>query len=244
METREVNGVGKIPVIYYSQPRVEWYNVQNLIERLEKKLSNHGDTNDYFDSPILYLEGQVESMTAKGDSGKVIVGKKGTKASYVSWDHSVDSTKLEVENLVKFIHTISQTPDISFEAVKGLGEFSGIALKMLFMDAHLKAAKKGGIFGEGIQRRINFLKAANARINVTLEKGRALSIKPKFDFFLPKDDAGEVDTLVQATQGGIMSRQTAVRLNPKVENPEAELELIEGEKPTEEEKLKEVLDEE
>ena len=60
-----VNIFKKIPVVYYSQPAPEWQDVENLIDRLEKKVSNHADTNDYFDSPIVLAKGDVKGFTKK-----------------------------------------------------------------------------------------------------------------------------------------------------------------------------------
>lgn len=50
--------------------------------------------------------------------------------------------KLEIDTLLRMIYTITQTPDISFDTVKGIGAVSGVALKLLFMDAHLKVQDK------------------------------------------------------------------------------------------------------
>lgn len=208
--TTETNPVGKIPVIFYSQNLPEWYDVQSMIDRLEKKVSNHGDTNDYFDSPILFVEGDLQGMGQKGDSGKVLIGSQGSKASYVSWDHAPESTKMEIDNLLRFIYSCTDTPDISFENLKGLGTTSGFALEMMFMGAHLKAARHAGPFGKCIQRRINYIKAALAKIDVKLAKGLTLTVKPKFEFFVPKDIAGMVNMLTTAVTGGILSKQTAI----------------------------------
>ena len=89
---------------------------------------------------------------------------------YVSWQNAPESVKLEIETLLKLIYTISQTPDISFDAVKGLGAISGVALKLLFMDAHLKVQDKGEIFDDYLQRRVNVILAYIGQINTTLEK--------------------------------------------------------------------------
>jgi hypothetical protein len=82
------NIVGKIPVAYYMQPATEWHDVQEMIERLETKISNHADTNDYFDSPIVFAEGDVEGFSNKGEQGKVLQGKAGAKVSYLTWNNA------------------------------------------------------------------------------------------------------------------------------------------------------------
>jgi SPP1 family phage portal protein len=218
---------GKIPVIYYSQPKPEWADVQWLIDRFEKVISNHGDTNDYFASPIVFIEGDIEGFAKKGENGKVLQGKDGAKASYLTWDQSPESLKLEYNNLRSLLYDMTDTPDISIETMKGLGTFSGIALKMLFLAPHLKAADKESTFGKSIQRRINLIKAVMVTFNSSLAPAGGLNITPKFTYYLPKDEAGIVDTLITATGNKpVMSQETAVKQNPLVSDPQNEMELI------------------
>lgn len=235
----ESNPFKKIPVIYYSQPAPEWEDVQTLIDRFEKTLSNHGDTNDYFGSPMVFVEGEIEGFAEKGEQGKVLQGKNGAKASYMSWDQSPKSMELEFKNLRSLIFDMTNTPDISFENMKGLGTFSGIALKMLFFGAHMKASEKEENFGKGIQRRINFLSQAMAILN--MEKFKAatgLDITPRFEYYLPKNDAEIIDMLVSATSGKpVMSVKQAVSRNPLVDNVEAELQNLKEESTIEAQQL-------
>lgn len=224
------NPIGKIPVIYYSQSATEWHDVQDLIERLEKKIDNHADTNDYFDSPIVFAEGDVEGFAEKGEEGKVIMGKNGAKLSYLTWDNAPESTKMEITNLLYFIHTLTHTPDISFENMKGLGHFSGVALKMLFIDAHMKAADKEEIFGEGLQRRINYMKKAISVLDPSFKAALPMKVSPKFKYFMPEDVTDTITTLNNAVAGGIMSTDTAIRQNPMVDDADAEIAAIAQEK--------------
>jgi SPP1 family phage portal protein len=217
-------------VIYYSQELPEWSDVQDLIERMEKLISNHADSNDYFGSPTVFLEGEIEGFATKGEAGKVIQGKSGAKASYLTWDQAPESIKLEYSNLRSLIFDLTDTPDISIENMKSLGVFSGIALKMLFLGAHLKASEKEEIFGKGIQRRINYIKSALAVINVATAGAATMAITPSFEYFLPKNNE-ELVTLLNTATGGkaTMSTQTAEKNNPYVDDPEKEMVLIQEE---------------
>jgi hypothetical protein len=69
-KTQEVNLIGKIPVIYYTQDYPEWYDVQEMIDRLEKLISNLSDTNDYHASPTIKVVGNVKGFAKKGESGR------------------------------------------------------------------------------------------------------------------------------------------------------------------------------
>lgn len=225
------NPWGKIPVIYGLQENPEWYAVQEAIDRIEKKVSNHADTNDRFDSPILFTEGEVEGFAVeKDDTGKLLEGREGAKASYLTWDNAPASMKMEVDNLLTFIHEFTHTPRLTFETVANKGiELSGVALSMLFLDAHMKAADKESMFGEFVQRRINFLKTALTVIDPSLKPALEMKIKPKFEYFLPKNIPEVINTLVTAVTGGIMSKESAVKQNPLIEDREAEFDLVKAE---------------
>lgn len=222
----EKNLFQKIPVIYYSQPKAEWSDVQWLIDRFEKTLSNHSDTNDYFGSPMVKVSGKIKGFSTKGESGKVLEMENGAKAEYMSWDQSPKSMELEFKNLRSLIYDLTSTPDISIEQMKSLGTYSGIALKMLFLAPHLKASDKEENFGKSIQRRINFMKHAMSVMNQdsVFQKATGLEIVPKFEYFLPKDEAAIIDMLMTATGNKpIMTVATAVRQSPLVIDKEAEI---------------------
>lgn len=222
--TPETHTARKIPIIYYSQPEPEWLKVQNLIDRIEKLISNHAENNDYYGHPIMTVEGKINGFASKGENGKILELDPGAKVNMLTWPQAPESVKLEYNSLRSLIFDLTDTPDISLEQMKALGTYSGIALKMLFLGAHLKASDKEEIFGKGIQRRINYLKSALAYVvNVRLEKGLSLTIKPKFEYYLPKNDSERIDMLSTATGGKpIMSVKTALNLNPLISDPEAE----------------------
>lgn len=231
VDSDKTNPIKKIPIIYYSQDYPEWYDVQELIERLEKSISNHADTNDYHGSPMIKVKGKVKGFAKKGESGKIIeLEGEGADAEYMGWTQAPDSVKLEQENLMNLIHALTDTPNISFEQMKGLGTFSGIALKMLFLGAHLKAADHEENFGESIQRRINYIKAAMAVINFGFAKTTGLTIKPKFTYFLPKNEQEMIEMLTTAVTGGIMSKESGTEQNPLVVDAEIEVQRVKDEK--------------
>ena len=152
-------------------------------------------------------------------------------AEYLTWDHSPESIKLEVENLKEFIYSMTATPDISFNNIKGVGNVSGIALRFMFLDSLLKAKDKQEIYGTGLTRRINLLKAILSVVDVkqaaNLEK---LDISVEFGNPLPENIQDIIQTLALARPGEpIMSKETAVRYNPFVNDPIAEIALMKHE---------------
>ena len=227
----EKNIVGKIPVVYYSQPQPEWQDVQPLIERLEVCVSNNADTNDYFGSPIIVAHGNVQGFSSKGETGKVLEISGGSgKVEYLTWDMASEAVKLEVELLIKTIYDMTSTPNISLSEMKDIGTFSGVALKMLFLSAIMKAATKEGVFGECVQRRLNYVKAALGKIKSSIEPASKIVIKPKFKYFMPENVAEMITMLSEAVNvEPIMSQKTALTLNPLIQDPEAEYKQMEEE---------------
>jgi SPP1 family phage portal protein len=227
--SNEKNVVEKIPVIYARQDEVEWVDVQHLIDRLEKLLSNFGDTNDYHASPKIFIVGGIKGFAKKGEAGGIIEGETGSEAKYLSWDQAPEAVKLEIDTLVKFIYSITQTADISFDSVKGLGNISGVALELLFMNPHLKVEDKKEIFGEYMQRRVNLLKAFVGVMNNSL-KDVQLDIDTEITPYMIDDQASYIDMLSTANGGKpVVSQKTAIRMANLVEDADAELIQIQAE---------------
>lgn len=208
------NPVKKIPVIYHTQLKPEWAKVQPMISRIEKLLSNHGDMNDYFGEPILAVFGQIIQAIKKGDSGKIMQLAQDAKASFLALDSPPESIKMEIENLEKFIFALSQTPNIAFSEMKSLGDLSGVALELMFLDAHLAVKAKEETFGIGIQRRVNLLKAFIGNVlDISLaEATQAVKMKPVFTPYMPKNIKELVEMVDQAVSGGVLSTVTATEI--------------------------------
>lgn len=228
------NPIGKIPVIYGQQPQVEWEDVQGLIDRLEKLLSNFADTNDYHASPKIFTTGTILGFAKKGESGAVIEGEEGATAEYLAWQNAPESVKLEIETLLRLIYTITQTPDISFDAVKGIGAVSGIALKLLFLDAHLKVQDKMEIFDDYLQRRLTIIQAFLSEMNKKDKEFTAactsLTIEPEIVPFMIEDEKAKVDLLVAANGGKpIASQKQTIQLLNWVNDTKTEYNLIQEE---------------
>ena len=224
------NVIGKIPVVFGHEEEPEFAKVMILINRLEKLLSNFADTNDYHAAPKIFIQGEIKGFAKKGESGAIIEGTEGSSAQYLSWANAPESVKLEIETLLRMIYTLTQTPDISFDSVKGLN-LSGVALKLLFMDAHLKVMDHMEVFDEYLQRRFNIVKAFIGKFDTKLESAAdSLDVEPEVTPFMITDDATEINTLLNATGGKpIMSQKTAIRKAGIVSDVDAEVEQITAE---------------
>ena len=183
----------KIPAVFGEQENVSWYDVQDLIERIEVLVSDHGEVNDRNAYPILKVIGKLKNYLNKGPGGGVELDKD-SDMNYLSWDQATDSIKLEIDNLVKNIQLFSQTPNISFDEVKSLGALSGTALKMLFLDAHLKVMEKREIYDEYLQRRINIIKRILATLNPAWKSAiDNLVIEPEIVPFMVENEKEQVE---------------------------------------------------
>jgi SPP1 family phage portal protein len=223
--------IGKIPVVYACQEETETQDVDSLIDRLELLLSNFADTNDYHAAPKIFIKGELKGFSKKGESGAIIEGEEESDAKYLSWQNAPESVKLEIETLLRMIYTITQTPDISFESVKGIGAVSGIALKLLFMDAHLKVQDKREIFDEYLQRRVNVVKAFIAQFNTKLDAdSRELEIEPEITPYMLTSELDEINYWITANGNKpIISQRQSVKNAGLTNDPDADFEQIQEE---------------
>ncbi|WGQ15591.1 phage portal protein [Sphingobacterium faecium] len=213
-----------IPVIYYSQDRPEWSDVQPLIERKETRVSDFADTNDYFADPALVANGEVENLPSKGEVGKQFQVKNGGTVDYLTWDNAPESTKMEFDILDQEIFANTHTPDISFGTMKALiGNISGIALKLLFMDAQIKASDKQEYFGKCIQRRLNLLKKIIMSLSPMEFVNVIVVLKPIFKSFMPVNEVEYNTMLIEAFNAGMISRKTMIAKSTLVSNPDEEI---------------------
>lgn len=228
----KANELGKIPVVFGNQEKVEWAEVQNLIDRLEKLLSNFADTNDYHASPKIVVKGELTGFAKKGESGAILqLEGDDASANYLAWQNAPESVKLEIETLLRMIYTITQTPDISFDAVKGLGAISGIALKLLFMDAHLKVADHSEVLDEYLQRRMNIIKAFVGKFKVDLaDAAEELQIEPEIIPYMIDDELADITKWTTANGNKpIISQKLSVQLAGLSKDYEADFDQIQDE---------------
>ena len=237
-----LHGFDRIPIVYASQDEPEWFDVKELIDRMETSLSKLGGSNDYSAYPLLMLFGEVTNLPDKDDDGKVLLFpmKKDDEGKYVNGraefltaSNATESIKLELENLKGFIYSISQTPDLSFDNVKGLGTVSVVALKLLFLDAMIKAMSNEGENRTMIERIINIIISGISVTTNTKMSTEAASLYYDiiFNSIIPDDLQTASEIITSLRTAGLISKQTAIKLLDLVEDPKAELELIKSEVP-------------
>lgn len=228
------NRFGKIPVVYAEQDKPEWEEIVTLMDNFEMRISRLSDTNSYFAEPLLKLFGKVEKLPGKESTGKAVNfpiektsdGKASHgDASYLTWDQTPESIKLELETMWSGIFSMSSTPDLSFDSVKGLGSgISGIAMKLMFMDAILKASDREDL-QKAVQRMVAVVIAGIKNITTITYKTKfeANWIEVSFGSVLPNDVKEAVEVLMRATgDKPILSQETGTSLNPLVKDAQEE----------------------
>jgi len=240
-EKSEKNLFGKIPVVYVEQDLPEWEEVASLIDNFENRISRLADTNDYFAEPLLKIFGEVTRAPNKEEVGKTVefpmkIDTEGKvshgDAEYATWDAMPEAIKLDLETTWEGIFAMTSTPDLSFNNVKGLGTTSGVALRLMFMDALIKKEEKGEIFYDALNRCISVVVAGiTGYTNVKME-GQLDSdeISVTFDGQLPDDLAETVDTLMVATGNKpILSQESGASLSPFTRDAGEEVERLKAE---------------
>ena len=232
---QEENLIGKIPIILFQQEK-EWAGAETLMHRIEYIASRTADTNDYFADPIAVMSADViKNMPEKGAANKMLVVKgmedTAKAAHYLTWDSAPESKKQELEWLEDKIFSMTFTPKISLETLKSVSQLSAKALGTVMMLANIKASKRKETHDELLDRTSSLLTAIIGNVLDVSLAGECLNLKIGHEFQEPfGDDITEALTnIVKAVDGGIMSTESAIELNPLVKDSHAELERINAE---------------
>lgn len=228
------NLTGKINISYYSRKDWDSKLVDKLIERREYLSSKRANNNDAMGDPILVLEGDVLSLPDREETAKVVMMDTGGKASYLYPQMAVDLIKEEREDLEKLINYITDTVDLSSEAMKSMGQDSGKALIMKFFPAELKAIFNRIYFSEMLDREINILKAFMTKVIDSSSEMKSqcdnLRVSIEFSTPLPDDVTDIVSNLSIATGGkASISQEEAAHLNPMVKDGKANWDKLQAE---------------
>ncbi|NDV47850.1 phage portal protein [Paludibacter sp. 221] len=228
----EENLVGKIPVILFQQEK-EWHGVEAMIEREEFVGSRTADTNDYFADPTLVLAADViRNMPDKKEEAKVLIAsgvddiKKA--AGLVTWDSEPVSKENEIRWLQNHILSKTFTPNIDFDNMKSLSNVSGKALKQMMVLADIKAQKRKETHDELLDRIGSLCKAIIGNVlDVSLKaECERLVIGHEFQEPFGDDITEAINNIVKLYSDGLMSRETAIELNPYITDPTQELNRI------------------
>ena len=225
------NALGKIPFVYVTQPEVEWSEVQSGIERLEYLYSNVAESNDKHAFPILWMKGKLSGQL-NNTVAKVMQLDTDAEIGYAVPANASESLSAEITRLERDIHDMTNTPNVSFSNMIGLGNIlSGVGSKYLFMSAHLKVMDKMAIFIPALQRRVNIIKAMLVVLNNKLAEAKDMVITPEITPYIIDDEIQKMQDYMTAAGGKpIISQKTAMQ-KAGIQNPDEELTSIKKETP-------------
>ena len=226
------HGFSKIPVIYMKRERPLCDKIRTLRNRLELLLSNFADCLDYNFYPKLVASGDVKGTRNKGTGSEIIQLENDAQVSYLTWQQSPDMAKLEFDNLTSRCYALTNTPQITFEALQGIGNaLSGKAFKFMFMGTHMAVSNHAETVEEFLQRRINFLLSAIVSLipkyaSIAKQTQVSIEIVP----YMIDSLTEKIADAVSAVQGGVASLKEGVILAGITDRVDEELAQIEKEK--------------
>lgn len=223
------NKTGKINIVYVQQPKA-WEGSQSRCNREEKIDSGIADTNNYFADPIAVATADVLQSLPDPDipGGVIQKNNKDSVFEYANPPMASESQKNEREALNTSILFDSFTPDMSFEAMKGLGTLSGDAIERAMALGQMKRQNRMEIYDIAVDRMKNIILAI--MMNVThigmADKLRTLKVKHEFSQPFSDDRFKLWDAVGNAVSSGIMSKETAVKMLAVTDNPNEEIARI------------------
>lgn len=231
----ELNLIGKIPVILFQQDK-EWRGVEPLIHREEMIASRTADTNDYFADPVaVFAADVIKNLPDKKDEAKTLITNDAANAAnamhYVTWDSAPQSKKDELEWLQSQILSKSFTPNITLDTLKSVSQLSAKALRTVMMLADIKAARRKETHDELLDRTASLIIAIIGNVlDVSLAREcENLKVLHEFQEPFGEDIADDLNDIIRAVEGGILSTETAIELNPLVKDVVRERERIKEE---------------
>lgn len=235
------HGFTKLPVIYTYRKNAYCDIIKPLRIRIEKLLSGYADCIDYHFFPILKLFGEsISGVAFTGNMRSRVVELQGEKAdaAYLTWQQAADPIKLELETLFSRAYSMTNTPQISFENLKGTGNaLSGSAFRYVFMGAHMAVENHAEEIGLFMQRRVNFLISALGTQNSRLAApAQTIDVDVEIVPYMIDDIADKVQTAVTAVDGGIWSRKEGIIFAGNADRIDEELKEIEEDKRKESER--------
>lgn len=224
------HGFTKNPSIYAYRPEELCHNISGARESLETLTSDWSDAIKMNFFPKLILEGDLANGGAE-NIGKSHLLKitGGGKAYYLDWHQTSDMVKSQCDNLLVRCYSLTNTPLISFDQVKGTGQPpSGTAFDFMFMATLFAAARHWEDIGEFYQRRVNFLISAIGSLVPSLkDASETLVIEVEQRPYRIEDLSKRIDDAVKGVEGHVMSRKEGVLLVGIADEYKEELEAIE-----------------
>lgn len=231
---------GEIPAINYknkgtitSKGQSDLKGIIRLVDSYNKAMSSMLDSLEYHGDPYLLLKNfgfdieQIKSMI----EAKILAlnGDKDTDAKFLQWDQNVDAYEKFLDRVERMLFVLSYTPDLFSKEGMSSGD-SGVALKMKYAGADLKANSRETSFKMGLKKRLRLIaRQLEAKTRKPFySKGIYRYIDIQFNRSIPQNLKELVEIVVGLA--GSVSEETRINLLPFVDDLEKEIEAIENER--------------
>ena len=228
-ETSFKHGCPKLPVDYLWRKDTLTDKITRIRARLEKTLSQYADCIDYHFFPYLVHFGEATNVQGKKRNHQIQVTGSNAKAPmYLTWDQVPDTVKFEVTTDLDLAYSLTGTPRISFDQLKGMTPASGAAFKFYFMGAHMAVENHFEDIGPFLQRRINIVTAFLGALNADLFKpSQTADISVEGDPYMIDNLSEKVTTAVAATGGPVWTKRSGVAFVGNIDNIDEEVKQLE-----------------
>lgn len=223
---------GEIPVIEFRNncDRIGDYEpVLEQLDALSLTVSNETDDLQSIANAILGIYGATgtdDETIKKINTTKIAKLPVGSKMEFIIKNVDIDAVKHQIDQNLKLIYQITQTPDLSDDSFGG--NKTGVAMKYKLWGIEQCRGTKERYFRRSLYERLRLL------FNIlSLSKGQTIyDISQEIDFTfyknLPDNDEEIVD--IVSRLNGIVSTRTLLQQIPFIEDVDAEMDDIAKEK--------------
>jgi len=206
---KESHGFDRVPIAYYREEDVAWGEVQELINKLERSLSDFRDSNAYFTFGMLFIKGgDIEVLPNKTTQGKVITSEDSdADAKMLEQGDVAPGFKYEFETYWQQIKDLTGTVIIKPEDFKG-GDVSGATVKSYYDPAIQQAMLSKPVVSGFIKQVVAIVKDAFGISESKALKTSNLRVKGEVDIYVPRNAMEEVTMMTTAAAAGGISKQT------------------------------------
>lgn len=233
------HGFSKTPAIYAWRDEALYRPVIGIRESLEQLTSDFSDAIKMNFFPKLILEGDLANGGAENiGKSHLLKINNGGKAYYLDWQQTSDMVKTQIDNLFTKYYSLTNTPLISFDQLKGSGTFpSGTSFDYMFMATLFAVDQHWETMGEFYQRRANFIQTAIGDL-VPEMKAPSETLEQEVEQrpYRIEDLSKRISDAVNLVEGHVGSRKQGVMLVGIADDFKDELEEIENDMKKEQEK--------
>jgi len=206
------HGFTQVPVAYHRNEDVAWGDGQELIDTIERALSDHREANAYFAFGIMFLTGDIEVLPPKNRQGKTMIGAEGSNASMLTQKEVSGGFKFEFDTYKKELFTLTGTVVIDPEQFKG-GDITGAAIRNYYNPAIQYAKDKAPLYYDFLNQIESITMEAMGMEYAISTKMKQLNVISEIDIYVPLNTMEMAQKIMFLRQSGAISARTAQEIN-------------------------------